>query len=316
MCRLFTVPEAILPEVHDNSHVFGLTAQGLFGRQIPIAGMAGDQQAALFGQACFELGMAKSTYGTGCFMLVNTGSEAVASENRLLTTPAYRLGGKTTYALEGSIFVAGAAVKWLRDGLGVIAHASDTDGLATQVSDSHGVYMVPAFVGLGAPHWDSKARGALFGLTLDATGAHLARAALEATAYQTRDLITAMMKDGCAPPAAIRVDGGMTANNWLCQFLADILRCSGRAAREPRDDRTRGRISRRAGNGRLVGARRTVADLGRSRPVRKPDGAGSEEQACRRLGRRGRPDAQPALTIVTCATSITPPRKPPSQYIR
>ena len=224
LCRLFTVPEAILPEVHDNSHVFGLTAQGLFGRQIPIAGMAGDQQAALFGQACFELGMAKSTYGTGCFMLVNTGSEAVASENRLLTTPAYRLGGKTTYALEGSIFVAGAAVKWLRDGLGVIAHASDTDGLATQVSDSHGVYMVPAFVGLGAPHWDSKARGALFGLTLDATGAHLARAALEATAYQTRDLITAMMKDGCAPPAAIRVDGGMTANNWLCQFLADILR--------------------------------------------------------------------------------------------
>ena len=223
LCRLFGVSEAMLPEVHDNSHVFGLTASGLFDRQIPIAGMAGDQQAALFGQACFEPGMVKSTYGTGCFMLVNTGAEAVASENRLLTTPAYRLGGKTIYALEGSIFVAGAAVKWLRDGLGIIAHASDTDGLATQVPDSHGVYMVPAFVGLGAPHWDPNARGVLFGLTLDATGAHLARAALEATAYQTRDLIAAMVKDGCAPPAAIRVDGGMTANDWLCQFLADIL---------------------------------------------------------------------------------------------
>jgi glycerol kinase len=184
--------------------------------------MAGDQQAALFGQACFEPGMAKSTYGTGCFMLMNIGQEATSSHHRLLTTPAYRIGGTTTYALEGSIFVAGAAVKWLRDGLGVIAHASDTDGMATRLPDSHGVYMVPAFVGLGAPHWDPNARGALFGLTLDATGAHLARAALEATAYQTRDLIEAMIADGCAEPAAIRVDGGMTANDWLCQFLANI----------------------------------------------------------------------------------------------
>ncbi|GAA4756173.1 glycerol kinase GlpK [Sphingomonas daechungensis] len=222
LCRLFRVPEALLPEIHDNSRVFGLTAPGLFERQIPIAGMAGDQQAALFGQACFKPGMVKSTYGTGCFMLANTGGTAVASEHRLLTTPAYRIGGKTTYALEGSIFVAGAAVKWLRDGLGVIAHASDTDGMATRLPDSHGVYMVPAFVGLGAPHWDPTARGAIFGLTLDATGAHLARAALEATAYQTRDLIDAMIADGCATPAAIRVDGGMTANSWLCQFLADI----------------------------------------------------------------------------------------------
>jgi glycerol kinase len=223
LCRLFRVPEALLPEVHDNSHMFGLTAAGLFDVQLPIGGMAGDQQAALFGQACFEPGMVKSTYGTGCFMLMNTGSGAVASEHRLLTTPAYRLNGKTTYALEGSIFVAGAAVKWLRDGLGVIAHASDTDSMATKVSDSHGVYMVPAFVGLGAPHWEPEARGAIFGLTLDATGAHLARAALEATAYQTQDLITAMIADGCAEPAAIRVDGGMTANGWLCQFLADIV---------------------------------------------------------------------------------------------
>lgn len=223
LCRLFGVPEALLPEVRDNSHVFGLTATGLFHRQIPIAGMAGDQQAALFGQACFDPGMVKSTYGTGCFMLVNTGAEAVASENRLLTTPAYRIDGKTTYALEGSIFVAGAAVKWLRDGLGVIAHASETDGMATRVPDSHGVYMVPAFVGLGAPHWDANARAAIVGLTLDATGAHLARAALEAVAYQTRDLIEAMVADGCAAPGAIRVDGGMTANSWLCQFLADIV---------------------------------------------------------------------------------------------
>jgi glycerol kinase len=223
LCHLFRVPEALLPAVHDNSHVFGPTAPGLFDRQIPIAGMAGDQQAALFGQACFEPGMVKSTYGTGCFMLVNTGSEAVASKHRLLTTPAYRLGGKTTYALEGSIFVAGAAVKWLRDGLGVIAHASETDSLATRVPDSHGVYMVPAFVGLGAPHWDPDARATISGLTLDATGAHLARAALEATAYQTRDLLEAMVGDGCTPPAAVRVDGGMTANSWLCQFLADIV---------------------------------------------------------------------------------------------
>ena len=223
LCRLFGVPEALLPAVHDNSHHFGVTTPGLFDVQLPIGGMAGDQQAALFGQACFDPGMVKSTYGTGCFMLVNTGTDAVRSKHRLLTTPAYRLDGKTTYALEGSIFVAGAAIKWLRDGLGVIAHASDTDSMATRVPDSHGVYMVPAFVGLGAPHWEPDARGAIFGLTLDATAAHLARAALEATAYQTRDLIAAMVADGCAQSAAIRVDGGMTANSWLCQFLADIV---------------------------------------------------------------------------------------------
>jgi len=223
LCRLFRVPEALLAEVHDNSRVFGLTAPGLFEVQVPIAGMAGDQQAALFGQACFEPGMAKATYGTGCFMLLNTGTEAINSDNRLLTTPAYRRRGHTTYALEGSIFVAGAAVKWLRDGLGVIAHASETDSMATRVPDSHGVYMVPAFVGLGAPYWDPEARGAIFGLTLDATGAHLARAALEAVAYQSRDLVQAMVADGSAAPATMRVDGGMTANDWLCQFLADIL---------------------------------------------------------------------------------------------
>jgi len=224
LCRLFGVPEAILPEVRDNSGEFGVTAAGLLDEQIPIGGMAGDQQAALIGQACFEPGMAKATYGTGCFLLLNTGSKAVQSTSGLLTTIAYRLDGRIAYALEGSIFVAGAAVKWLRDRLGVIEAAPDTESLAAQIPDSHGVYMVPAFVGLGAPHWDPDARAAIFGLTLDATGAHLARAALEAVAYQTADLLQAMVADGCAPPAALRVDGGMAANGWLCQFLADIVR--------------------------------------------------------------------------------------------
>lgn len=223
LCRLFRVPMQMLPEVHDNAHIFGMTDKSLFGAEIPLAGVAGDQQAALFGQACFEAGMAKSTYGTGCFMLLNTGSEAIASENRLLTTPAYRLDGKMTYALEGSIFVAGAAVKWLRDGIGVITHARETNDMATKVPNNHGVYMVPAFVGLGAPHWDPEARGAIFGLTLGATQAHLARAALEAVSYQTMDLARAMVSDGGEELAKLRVDGGMAANDWLCQFLADML---------------------------------------------------------------------------------------------
>jgi glycerol kinase len=223
LCRLFRVPPALLPQVHDNSCSFGASAAGLFERQLPIGGMAGDQQAALFGQACFTPGMTKSTYGTGCFLLVNTGREPVRSQHRLLTTPAYRLGGKTSYALEGSIFVAGAAVKWLRDGLGVIAEAAETDGLATGLPDSHGVYMVPAFVGLGAPYWDPAARGTISGLTFDATAAHLARAALEAVAYQTLDLVDAIAADGGTRSEAIRIDGGMAANAWFCQFLADML---------------------------------------------------------------------------------------------
>ncbi len=223
LLRLLDVPEAVLPEVHDNAYLFGTTAPGLFDAEIPIAGMAGDQQAALFGQACFAPGMAKSTYGTGCFMLLNTGETMLESRHRLLTTPAYRLNGRMTYALEGSIFVAGAAVKWLRDGIGVITHASQTDDMATRIPNSHGVYMVPAFVGLGAPHWDPDARGAIFGLTFGVTAAHLARAALEAVGYQTLDLADAMVADGGASPGTIRVDGGMAANNWLCQFLADML---------------------------------------------------------------------------------------------
>jgi glycerol kinase len=223
LLALFRIPVALLPEVHDNSHLFGETDPAHFGTAIPIAGMAGDQQAALFGQLCCEPGMVKATYGTGCFALMNTGGTPPHSQHRLLATTAYRLDGKTTYAAEGAIFVAGAAIKWLRDGLGLITHASQTDDMATRVPDSHGVYMVPGFVGLGAPHWDPKARGLICGLTLDATAAHIARAALESVAYQTLDLAEAMRKDGAGRPQALRVDGGMAANDWFCQFLADIL---------------------------------------------------------------------------------------------
>jgi glycerol kinase len=223
LLTLFRIPAPLLPMVVDNSGVVGETRADLFGAPIPIAGMAGDQQAAMVGQACLKPGMAKATYGTGCFMLINTGGEAVTSNQRLLTTPAYKVGGQMTYALEGSIFVAGAAVKWLRDGLGLIVKASDTKSMATRVPDGHGVYMVPGFVGLGAPHWDPDARGLICGLTLDATAAHIARAALESVAYQTLDLAEAMKRDGAAEPTALRIDGGMSANAWLCQFLADVL---------------------------------------------------------------------------------------------
>ncbi|HEY8265362.1 MAG TPA: glycerol kinase GlpK [Steroidobacteraceae bacterium] len=223
LLRLIRVPRALLPQVKDSSTIYGETAAGVFDRPIPIGGIAGDQQAALIGQACFEPGMVKSTYGTGCFLLLNTGDKPVPSNNRMLTTPAYRIGGRTTYAMEGSIFVAGAAIKWLRDGLNLIGNAAETAALASRVPDSHGVYMVPAFVGLGAPHWVPEARGLICGLTLDATGAHLARATLESVAYQTLDLVTAMAGDGAQPAASIRVDGGMAANDWFCQFLSDTL---------------------------------------------------------------------------------------------
>ena len=223
LLRLLRVPRALLPEVRDSSEIYGATDPALFGRPLPIAGMAGDQQAALIGQACFRPGTAKSTYGTGCFLLLNTGAVAVSSSNRLLTTPAYRIGGRTAYALEGSIFVAGAAIKWLRDGLKVIESASETATLAARVPDDHGVYLVPAFVGLGAPHWEPQARALLCGLTFDTTGAHLARAALESVAYQTLDLTEAMQRDGAQRLDALRIDGGMAANDWFCQFLADML---------------------------------------------------------------------------------------------
>ena len=217
------MPRPLLPEVRDSSVLYGSTEPALFGRALPVCGIAGDQQAALIGQACFAPGMAKSTYGTGWFLLLNTGDTAVASRNRMLTTAAYRLGGRMCYAMEGSIFVAGAAVKWLRDGLKVIDSAAATAALAARVPDDHGVYLVPAFVGLGAPYWEPNARGVICGLTLDASPAHLARAALESVAYQTLDLTTAMARDGAHRADAFRVDGGMAANDWFCQFLADIL---------------------------------------------------------------------------------------------
>ena len=223
LLRLFNIPEALLPEVRDNVAAFGTTAPGLFGAAIPITGMAGDQQAAAFGQACFEPGMIKSTYGTGCFALMTLGETLRLSENRLLTTVAWRLGGKTTYALEGSIFIAGAAVQWLRDGLGLIEDSAASEDHARRVDDTGGVYLVPAFTGLGAPYWDPEARGALIGLTRDSNASHIVRAGLEAVCYQTRDLMEAMAADAGQMPAALRVDGGMVGNDWLMQFLADTL---------------------------------------------------------------------------------------------
>jgi glycerol kinase len=231
LLKIFNVPAAMLPKVLDCSGEFGIASVDILGHAVPVTGIAGDQQAATFGQACFQPGMVKSTYGTGCFALVNIGDRPVQSNNRLLTTVAYRLNGKTTYALEGSIFVAGAAVKWLRDGLKIVDGAAETATLAAQVPENHGVYLVPAFVGLGAPYWDPDARAAILGLTLDAGRAHIARATLESVGYQTRDLTTAMKADGAPAPAAIRVDGGMVANDWLCQFLADML---GVAVERPR----------------------------------------------------------------------------------
>jgi glycerol kinase len=217
------VPKSLLPEVKSSSEVYAVTDPALFGAPIPIAGNAGDQQAALFGQACYKPGMLKNTYGTGCFLLMNTGEKATASKTGLLTTVAWERGGKTEYALEGSVFIAGAAVQWLRDGLGLIAQAAETEALATSVNDSNGVYFVPAFVGLGAPYWDQDARGAIVGLTRGATRAHLARAALESMAYQTRDVVECMQRDSGIKVRELRVDGGATRNDFLCQFQADIL---------------------------------------------------------------------------------------------
>jgi len=222
LLKRFRVPAEVLPEVLDSAADFGETLPELLGYSLPIRGVAGDQHAAVVGQGCFSPGMIKSTYGTGCFALINTGSEAVASKNRLLTTLAYRIDGQPTYALEGSIFVAGAAVQWLRDRLGVIASAEETEALAASLDDNKGVYLVPAFTGLGAPHWDPDARGALFGLTRDTGPAELARAALESVCYQTHDLIVAMAADAGTAPQTLRVDGGMVVNNWLLQMLADV----------------------------------------------------------------------------------------------
>ena len=224
LLALLDIPASLLPEVRDSSADFGSTDPALFGAAIAIGGIAGDQQAALVGQACFQPGMIKSTYGTGCFIVLNTGEQAVVSHNRLLTTIGYRLAGKTTYALEGSIFVAGAAVQWMRDAMGLIESASDTGKLARSADINQDVYLVPAFTGLGAPHWDADARGAIFGLTRATGPAELSKAALEAVCYQTRDLLDAMRGDwDHMNQTVLRVDGGMVASNFTMQFLADIL---------------------------------------------------------------------------------------------
>jgi glycerol kinase len=221
LLRLFGVPRAILPEVRSSSEVYGEAT--LFGGATPIAGIAGDQQAALFGQACTRPGMVKNTYGTGCFMLMHTGEKPVPSKNNLLTTVAWRIGNRTEYALEGSIFIAGAVVQWLRDGLGIISTSGEVESLAAQVPDNGGVYLVPAFAGLGTPHWDQYARGAILGLTRGTTRAHLARAALEGIAYQVSDVLQAMQSDSKIRLKELRVDGGACANNLLMQFQADLL---------------------------------------------------------------------------------------------
>ena len=223
LLEIMGVPASMLPEVRSSSEVYGLTQGSQLGAGIPIAGIAGDQQAALFGQQCTRAGMVKNTYGTGCFLMMNTGTVPIASRNRLLTTVAWQLNGQTHYALEGSIFIGGSVVKWLRDGLGLIKHSSDIDALAQQVPDSGGVYLVPAFAGLGAPHWEQHARGSLFGATQGTTAAHLARAALESIAYQSMDVLACMQADAGMTVPELRVDGGATVNNLLLQFQSDLL---------------------------------------------------------------------------------------------
>lgn len=223
LLRILNVPRAILPEIHSSSEVYGETCSPAFPVPIPIGGAAGDQQAALFGQMCTGPGMVKNTYGTGCFMLMNTGTTPIASANRLLTTVAWKIGDKTDYALEGSVFIGGAVVQWLRDGLGIIRSSADVEALAREVEDTEGLYLVPAFAGLGAPHWDPYARGILIGITRGTKAAHIARAALESIAYQSLDLLHCMTADAGIKIGELRVDGGATANDTLMQFQADIL---------------------------------------------------------------------------------------------
>jgi glycerol kinase len=223
MLDILTVPASMLPEVKESSAVYGNVDASMFGLEIPISGAAGDQQAALFGQACFEPGMIKNTYGTGCFMLMQTGEKLIPSKNGLLTTIAWGVDGKVEYALEGSIFIGGAVVQWLRDELKFIDHAKDSEYYATQVPDSNGVYVVPAFAGLGAPYWDMYARGTITGLTRGANKNHIIRAALESITYQSRDLIGAMEADSGIELSTLKVDGGAVANNFLMQFQSDIL---------------------------------------------------------------------------------------------
>ncbi len=220
---LFNIPASMMPSVKSSSEVYGYTKTTLFAHEVPIAGIAGDQQAALFGQMCTEPGAVKNTYGTGCFLLMNSGERPIMSSNNLLTTVAWKIGDKVNYALEGSIFVAGSVVQWLRDGLGIIRSSSEVEALANSVPDNGGVYFVPALTGLGAPHWDQYAKGSIYGLTRGATAAHIARAALEGIAFQTMDIVNAMQRDAGVTLKELKVDGGASRNNLLMQFQADIL---------------------------------------------------------------------------------------------
>lgn len=226
LLKLFDIPAAVLPEVKPSSKIYGVTGNIIPDSRIPVAGIAGDQQSALFGQMCTQPGMVKNTYGTGCFMLMNTGEKAIASKNNLLTTVAWQIDGKTEYALEGSVFIAGAVVQWLRDELKIIRNSKEVEALAEQVADNGGVYIVPAFAGLGAPHWNQHARGSIFGLTRGSSNAHIAKAALESIAFQTYDVLKAMEADAGIEIKELRVDGGATVNNQLMQFQSDILDCN------------------------------------------------------------------------------------------
>lgn len=226
LLKLFDIPAAVLPEVKPSSKIYGVTGNIVPDSRIPVAGIAGDQQSALFGQMCTQPGMVKNTYGTGCFMLMNTGEKVIASKNNLLTTVAWQIDGKTEYALEGSVFIAGAVVQWLRDELKIIRSSKEVEALASEVSDNDGVYIVPAFAGLGAPHWNQHARGSIFGLTRGSSNAHIAKAALESIAFQTYDVLKAMEADAGIEIKELRVDGGATVNNQLMQFQSDILDCN------------------------------------------------------------------------------------------
>ena len=223
LLQLFDIPESMMPQVKSSSEVYGYTKTTLFAHEVPVAGIAGDQQAALFGQMCTEAGSVKNTYGTGCFLLMNSGERPIMSSNNLLTTIAWKIGDKVNYALEGSIFVAGSVVQWLRDGIGIIRSSSEVEELAASVPDNGGVYFVPALTGLGAPHWDQYAKGSIYGISRGTKGAHIARAALEGIAFQTMDIVNAMQKDAGITLKELKVDGGASRNNLLMQFQADIL---------------------------------------------------------------------------------------------
>ena len=329
---LFRVPRELLPEVRSSSGVVGETDRALFGRPLPIAGIAGDQQAALFGQLCTRPGMVKNTYGTGCFMLMQTGRQAVASRNNLLTTVAWRLGTQPMdYALEGSVFVAGAAIQWLRDGLRVISAAPDVNALAASVPDSGGVFVVPAFAGLGAPYWDPRARGAIVGLTRGVTAAHIARATLEAIAYQVADVLHAMVADAGTPVAELRVDGGAAASDLLMQFQADILGVAVQRPTDHGDDGAGGRVPGGAGHRSLEEPRRSGRpsddrshvradhDRGRTRGASGPvapgrrarQGLGGVKGA--RSGQRGSRSSATSTTVSLLTSTRT---RSPSRKIR